>query len=866
MDADSYVPGSQVTFTTHRSNRRLIIVVLSILLLAVVIGVVVYFSTNTDENYSPTKLEKSDNNSDAVTPVLIDCYPENGANETRCEERGCIWREQKGASAPWCIYPEGHGYLLKGEMVESDQDLTGELTRIDTPRIYRGDIYDTLVVSIEYQTESRLRIKISPKGIKRYEVPKEALDIISPSTPPTADQQLYEVSVIKGPPQFGIKVMRKNSNVTVFSSDVPGLTFTDQFLQITTRLPSSNLYGFGEHNHRRFQHDMNWKTWSMFTRDIGVGGPENLYGVHPVYMNLENDGKATMVLLKNSNAMEITLQPDPNPAVTYRVIGGVLDFYIFMGPTPEQAVQQYLEAIGKPMMPPYWALGFQLCRWGYKDLDDMKMVIRRNREAGIPYDVQWGDIEYLYKKYLFTYDRGLWKDLPQVVDDLHDNNQYFIVIVDPAVGSDPQLIKEAKINSPGYDMYDDGVRQDIFIKNASGDVLIAEVWPGKTAYPDFTNPKTEDYWLKWMSFFYRNEDIKYDALWIDMNEPSSFVPGSIYGCENTTWDYPPYVPHIFGAGDEGKMYDKTLCMTSEQYWGKHYDVHSLYGHSHSIQTYNALLRQFPEKRPWTMTRSNFVGTGKYASKWMGDNQSIWPHLHWSIISIMEFSMFGFALNGADICGFWFEAEYEMCIRWHQLGAFYPFARNHNGRGDDPVIFKHQDPAAWDQRFIDIVKPVLMTRYRLLPYLYTLMFKAHQYGDMVMKALLFEFPTDKQTWRLDKQFLLGSALLVSPVLQQVQFYQIIIITSITTGTVLSNYYYHQYYNRYSFIKLLLSPLLQQNQTTVEAYFPQSRWYDYMTGEEVLAVGQIQNLYTPLDKFNLHIRGGYIIPVQQPDTTT
>ncbi|ESO98985.1 hypothetical protein LOTGIDRAFT_114214 [Lottia gigantea] len=722
----------------------------------------------------------------------------------------CIWEESHSTPVPRCIYPEQHGYIVTGEVTETwNAELEVELERINTPKIYAGEIFNRLLLTVQYQTDHRVRIKIQPKDVPRYEVPQEALDISDDFR--TTEDRLYDVSIIKGPPRFAVVVKRRSDSTVVFSTDVPGLTFTDQFLQITTRLPSSNLYGFGEHNHRRFQHDMNWKTWSIFAGGGLPIEPINVYGVQPTYMNLENDGKATMVLLKNSNAMDVVLQPDPYPAVTYRVIGGILDFYIFMGPTPEEAVQQYIQAIGKPMMPPYWAQGYHLCRWGYLNITDVHNVMSRNRESGIPYEGQWVDIEYMYKLYDYTYDKKGWVDLPKLIEDLHNHHQKFIVII----------VKKAKINSPGYDMYDDGVRQDIFIKNSSNKVLIGKSWPGISAFPDFTNPKTENWWYKWMSYLYHDENIKFDALWIDLNEPKNFVNGSIDGCIKNRWNNPPYIPNIVGS-QYGSLNFKTICMDSQQHWGRHYDVHSLYGHSEAIQTYNALLKLHPQKRPWAITRSNFVGTGKYASKWMGDNQSKWSNLHWSIASIMEFSMFGFSLNGVDICGFQGDAEYEMCIRWHQLGAFYPFARNHNGRKRQ-ILYRHQDPAAWDQRFIDIVKPVLMTRYRLLPYLYTLMFKAHQYGDMVMKALLFEFPTDKQTWSLDKQFLLGPALLISPV-------------------------------------------LQQNQTKVEAYFPQSRWYDYMTGEEIVPAAQFHNLYTPLHKFNLHVRGGYIIPVQRPDTTT
>lgn len=35
----------------------------------------------------------------------------------------------------------------------------------------------------------------------------------------------------------------------------------------------------------------------------------------------------------------------PTPALTYHTIGGVLDFYMFLGPNPESVVSQYTEVI-----------------------------------------------------------------------------------------------------------------------------------------------------------------------------------------------------------------------------------------------------------------------------------------------------------------------------------------------------------------------------------------------------------------------------------------------------------------------------------------------------------------------------------------
>ncbi|KAK6195437.1 hypothetical protein SNE40_000868 [Patella caerulea] len=817
---------TSMTFTTHRKydKRKICLgIFLAVLLgVGITIGLAFYFKHKENR---PISKEAKPLSSPPYNKVLVDCYPErHNGTQNECIVRGCLWITQTAKGEPRCIYPEGHGYRLKGGINKTAAGFIQHLQKIQSTNIYGGRMYDELTVHVEYQTKHRLRIKIYPGGAGRYEIPIEALDIESSSSPTSSDEQLYDVNVVEYGPQFGVVVRRKSTNTTVFSTDIPGMTFSDQFLQITTRLPSDNLYGFGEHNHRQFKHDMNWRTWSIFTRDSAPVGPENLYGAHPVYLNLEDDGNASMVLLKNSNGMDITLQPNPNPAVTYRVIGGILDFYIFMGPSPEQAVQQYIQAIGLPIMPPYWSLGFHLSRWGYKDLEDMQMVINRTRDAGIPYDVQWADIDYMYHFMDFTYDKSNWSGLPDLVENLHRNNQKFVVILDSGIASNTTLIHGAEQNSPGFNIYQDGIDKQMYVKDASGNALIGEVWPGQTAYPDFTRPNTMNWWLKWMRYLRKNESIEFDALWIDMNEPSSFVDGSIQGCNSSSkLNYPPYGAHILGTEIDGRLFGKTLCMDSQQHWGRHYDVHNLYAHSQAIRIHDGLSNMSPLKRPWAMTRSSFVGTGKYATKWMGDNQSKWPQLHWSIVSIMEFSMFGFAMNGADMCGFWYEADYEMCLRWHQLGAFYPFSRNHNAKGDYPVIFKHQDPAGWDEHFIDIVKPVLLTRYRLLPYLYTLMYKAHEEGYMVMKALLFEFPEDRNTWSIDRQFLLGPALLISPA-------------------------------------------LEQNQTVVDAYFPKGRWYEYHTGEEITNTGVVHQLYTPLDKFNLHLRGGYVIPWQEPSTTT
>lgn len=79
----------------------------------------------------------------------------------------------------------------------------------------------------------------------------------------------------------------------------------------------------------------------------------------------------------------------PAPAYIYRTIGGLLDIYIFMGPTPEEAAAQYHQAVGPQPIPAYWSLGFNLCRWSYNSVANMRATIDRLAAAGIPQVRDW---------------------------------------------------------------------------------------------------------------------------------------------------------------------------------------------------------------------------------------------------------------------------------------------------------------------------------------------------------------------------------------------------------------------------------------------------------------------------------------------
>ncbi|XP_062860469.1 sucrase-isomaltase, intestinal [Trichomycterus rosablanca] len=782
------------------SGLEITLMVMFVLIGAVAIALIALVATGTSK-------EKTLPDFVPVCPNIpmaerVDCFPDAGASKQKCQARGCCWSPLDETNVPWCYFSTNHGYDVISENQPSNTKREAKLRRKDSPSLFGGDIIELSVIA-EMQTENRLRFKITDANKARFEVPHDHVKSLTSSINGPLN---YEFTLLKNP--FGLRVQRASNKKVLFDTSMGPLVFADQYLQLSAKLGSSNIYGLGEHVHQNFRHDLNWRTWPIFTRDaFPNGGTHNLYGHYPFFMGLEDDsGKSFGVFLMNSNAMDVILQPAP--AVTYRTIGGVLDFYIMLGDTPEAIVAEFTQLVGRPTIPPYWALGFQLSRWDYGSLEELKKTVDRNRAIGLPYDVQYTDIDYMEEKKDFTYDLVNFKELPQFADYMHTQGQKYILILDPAIAI------SKRINGP-YEAYDRGTQANAWVTEADGKTpLVGEVWPGETVFPDYTKRSCIDWWVDEISRFYK--EVKHDAIWIDMNEVASFVKGSNKGCADNTLNYPPYTPKILDA----QMYSKTLCMDAQQEWGSHYDVHSLYGYSMVLATDEAVKQVFGSNRSFILTRSSFPGVGKYSGHWLGDNAANWNDIKWAIPGMLEFNLFGVPYIGADICGFFDDSNEELCTRWMQVGAFYPFSRNHNAQG-----YKPQDPAAYgeDSVLVNSSKHYLNIRYTLLPYLYTLFYKAHTSGDTVVRPLMHEFYSDPATWTVDRQFLWGANLLITPVLDP--------------GAV-----------------------------TVNAYIPDAVWYDYETEERITERKQHVTMNLPIDKMGVHIRGGAILPIQRPAVTT
>ena len=253
-----------------------------------------------------------------------------------------------------------------------------------------------------------------------------------------------------------------------------------------------------------------------------------------------------------------------------------------------------------------------------------------------------------------------------------------------------------------------------------------------------------------------------------------------------------------------------------------YDVHNIFGHQIINATYQGLLSVFPGKRPFIIGRSTFAGSGKWAGHWGGDNASKWAYMYFSIPQALSFSLFGIPMFGVDTCGFNGNTDMELCSRWMQLSAFFSFYRNHNVLSALP-----QEPFRWEA-VASASRTAMHIRYTLLPYMYTLFNDAHKTGSTVMRALAWEFPNEPQLAAVDTQFLLGPNILIIPVLEP----QVDTVKGVFPGVI-------------------------DGET----------WYDWYTGERVEAeAGVNTTIAAPLGHIPVFIRGGSVLPTQEPGYTT
>lgn len=475
----------------------------------------------------------------------------------------------------------------------------------------------------------------------------------------------------------------------------------------------TSLYGTGEIAGPLLRNGASTVAWNADTF-LYTEQSAGLYQSHPWVLAVRADGSAYGVLCDTTYRCWMDLRG----GIEFRAEGHSPPVYIIERSTPQEVMRALAELTGHMPMPPKWALGYQQCRWSYEPDARVRHVAAEFRRRRIPCDCIWLDIDYMDGFRCFTFDPHRFPDPAQLNADLHEDGFKTIWMIDPGIKVDPD-----------YFVYKSGHEGGHFIQSADGHEFHGQVWPGACAFPDFTREQTRAWWAELYEDFLA---VGVGGVWNDMNEPAVF--------DN---------PHKQVPEDLHHRADEDLGGP-----GPHVRYHNVYGMLMVRASREGMERARPDKRPFILTRANYLGGHRYAATWTGDNESTWQHLAWSISMNLNLGLSGQPFSGPDIGGFFGHCSPELFARWMGVGALLPFARAHSIK-DSP----DHEPWAFGHDAERLCRMAIERRYRLIPHLYTLFREASLTGLPIARPLFFADPADPLLRAADDSFLLGEAMLV-----------------------------------------------------------------------------------------------------------
>ncbi|MFE2326447.1 glycoside hydrolase family 31 protein [Streptomyces sp. NPDC059385] len=475
--------------------------------------------------------------------------------------------------------------------------------------------------------------------------------------------------------------------------------------------------------------DGTYRLWNTDPKGGFGPGVDPLYLTMPVQMVVADAG-THLVFHDNSWDGRVVLREGEEGAGSgvdrpgsseLRMEGGPLRCWVLVGP-PARVAQGWSGLTGSAAVPPEWALGYQHARWGFGSTAEVRRVVSGYASRGLPLSAVHLDIDHYDGHRVFTVDEERFPDLPGLAQELGEQGVRLVSIVDPAVkAGDPVHASGQSVGAGGA-----------FVRDARGQEVRGEVWPGECAYPDFTDPAVREWWG---GMYAERLARGFSGFWHDMNEPVSFAP---FG--DTT--LPRSARHSMdGAG------------------GDHREGHNVYALAMARAGWEGLLRLRPAERPFLFSRSGWAGMQRYGGTWSGDVESSWDGLRASLALVLGLGLCGVPYSGPDVGGFGGSPSPELYVRWLQLGAYLPLFRTHSA-----IWAGRREPWEFGPEVEEHARALLAERDRLRPYFVTLAHLARRTGAPYVRPLWWGNPEDRRLRNCEDAFLLGDALLVAPVLE------------------------------------------------------------------------------------------------------
>jgi len=491
-----------------------------------------------------------------------------------------------------------------------------------------------------------------------------------------------------------------------------------QIFSFKKLFPKEKFIGLGEKTgplNRRGNAYSNWNTDNPHYE----GWDDPLYSSIPFYMGM-HQGLPYGIFLDNTSRTTFNFGAGNKRFSYFSAEDDQMDYYFIFHNKIKNILSDYALLTGHMKMPPAWGTGFQQCRWSYTPDKEVMEVASTFRDKNIPLDILYLDIDYMNAYKVFTWNPKTFPHPQRLVSKLKSMGIHTMVIIDPGI----------KVEK-GYKVYEEGVKNDYFIKYPDGSYYTGQVWPGWCHFPDFTQAKTRIWWGKQFKVLV---DSGVSGFWNDMNEIA-------------TWG--KEVPPIIQLNWEGK---------GQSYLrGK-----NVYGMQMARATFEGTKALMHGRRPMVLTRSGYAGLQRYSAIWTGDNQATDDHMLLGIRLVNSFGLSGVAFAGYDVGGFGGNASPALYARWLSLGAFSPFFRVHSAKNTE-----RSEPWSYGENTEVLARRYIDLRYHMLPYIYAAFHQATLSGMPVQRSLSIEYTNDENIYKpaYENEYLFGPSLLVIPARSQ-----------------------------------------------------------------------------------------------------
>ena len=413
-------------------------------------------------------------------------------------------------------------------------------------------------------------------------------------------------------------------------------------------------------------------------------------------------------------------------------MSGELNIIVIFGKTNQQILSSYYQLTGTQPLPPRWVMGNFMSRFGYTSEAQVKSIAARMNTEKIPFDAVIFDLFWFgdsIKGTLGNLDwvnTTHWPDPKKMMADFKKQDIHTILITEPFFLQ----------NTHTYAASMPYLATDSMGKP----YIIPDFYFGLGGLLDIFR-KDAQQWI-WSLHYKKQIENGVGGWWTDLGEPEK---------------HPATMMH--NLKDEGIH---RLLSADE--------IHNVFGHYWNQNLFEQYAKDYPDQRLFHLNRSGFAGSQRYSIfPWSGDVSRSWGGLRAQLPVMLGMSMSGIPYTHADAGGFaGGEGDKELYVRWLQFASFTPIFRPHGTAlyQVDPNTFSFpSEPALMEEPYKQAAKQIVLQRYAMLPYNYTLCYKQAKLGEPLVRPLYYQFANDSIAATIEKEFMWGDQILVTPVLEK-----------------------------------------------------------------------------------------------------